>query len=96
MARCFRLYSSAAKSQLALLRRKTGFPLGKCREALLSNNDDLEVAEKWLYSRAQAEGWAKLGQLKDRTASQGLIGMLIRDNKAAMVEVRVHELPYIS
>lgn len=82
-----RLYGSVAKSQLAALRKKTGFPLGKCKEALVKNTDDLEAAESWLYSQAQAEGWAKVEMLQDRIANQGLIGLLIRGNRAAMVEV---------
>lgn len=82
-----RFYSSLAKHQLAALRKKTGFPLGKCKEALTANNNDLEIAEKWLDSQAQAEGWAKVEKLRDRTANQGLIGLLIRGNRGAMVEV---------
>ncbi len=82
-----RLYSSAAKSQLAVLRKKTGFPLGKCKEALSSTKDSLEAAEEWLYSQAKTEGWAKVEKLKGRAAKQGLIGLLIRENRAAMVEV---------
>lgn len=85
---CFRNFSSAAKSQLAILRKRTGFPLSKCREALSSNQEDLEAAEKWLHFHAQSEGWSKIEKLRDRATKQGLIGMLIRGNKAAMVEVR--------
>jgi elongation factor Ts len=61
--------------------------LGKCKEALVQNTDDLEAAEKWLYSRAQAEGWAKVEVLRGRAAKQGLIGLLTRGNMGAMVEV---------
>lgn len=70
-----------------MLRKKTGFPIGKCKEALSNNADDVDKAEKWLYERAQEEGWAKIDKLKDRTASQGLIGLLMKGNKAAMLEV---------
>ena len=83
-----RLYSSVATSQLALLRKNTGFPLSKCREALSKNGEELEEAERWLYKHAQAEGWAKVEKLKSRPARQGLVGLLIRDDKAAMLEVR--------
>lgn len=82
-----RVYSSVATSRLAVLRKNTGFPLSKCKEALLKNSEKLEEAEKWLYRNAQAEGWAKVEKLKGRTARQGLVGLLIRDNKAAMLEV---------
>ena len=90
-----RLYCSqtAAKSQssLAILRKKTGFAIGKCREALTKHNENIEAAERWLYAEAQKEGWAKVEKLKDRAAHQGLIGILVErnnnENKAVMVEV---------
>lgn len=85
-----RLYGSVAKSHLAALRRKTGFPLGKCKEALVENTDDLEAAESWLYSQAQVEGWAKVEILRNRTANQGLIGLLTRGNRGTMVEVNTY------
>lgn len=84
-----RLYSSVVKSHLAALRKKTGFPMGKCKEALQENTGDLEAAENWLYAQAQAEGWAKVETLQNRTANQGLIGLLVRGNRGAMVEVRI-------
>ena len=87
LSRLSRFYSSAAKSQLAILRKTTGFPISKCKQALTENNADLEEAKKWLYSQAQAEGWAKVEKLKDRSANQGLIGLMIRGNMGAMVEV---------
>lgn len=87
-----------AKSPLAILRQKTGLPIGKCREALTKHNEDLEAAESWLYSEAQKEGWAKVEKLKDRTAHQGLIGMLIKrssnQNQAIMLEVNRINVQY--
>lgn len=80
--------SSAAKSPLAILRKRTGFPLSKCKEAISANHQDLEAAEKWLYSRAQEEGWAQVEKLQHRSAKQGLIGLLVRENMGAMVEVK--------
>lgn len=84
-----RLYSSVAKSQLAALRKKTGFPMGKCKEALQESTGDLEAAEDWLYTRAKAEGWAKVETLRNRTANQGFVGLLVRGNRGAMVEVNL-------
>ncbi len=80
-------YGTVANSKLATLRKKTGFPIGKCKEALSQSLEDVDQAEKWLYERAQAEGWAKVDKLKERTASQGLIGLMMKGNKAAMLEV---------
>lgn len=85
--RLCRFLSSSAKSELAKLRRKTGFPIGKCKDALTKYSNDLEVAEKWLYEQAQKEGWAKVEKLQSRSARQGLIGLLVRGDQAAMVEV---------
>ena len=82
-----RWLSSSAKSELAKLRQRTGFPIGKCKDALNRHSNDLEAAEKWLYEQAQKEGWAKVEKLRSRSASQGLIGMLVRGDQAAMVQV---------
>ena len=82
-----RLFSSAASSPLAKLRKKTGFPIGKCKEALTKHSNDLEASEQWLISQAQKEGWSKLEKLHGRVAQQGLIGILTRERLAAMVEV---------
>ena len=87
MFRVCRFLSSSTKSGLAKLRQKTGFPIGKCKDALTKHNNDLEAAEKWLYEQAQKEGWAKVEKLQGRAARQGLIGLLVRENQAVMVEV---------
>lgn len=92
-----RMYSSPAankaKSPLAILRKKTGLPIGKCREALTKFNENLDQAEGWLQSEAEKEGWAKVEKLKERSATQGLIGMLIkrsnREDQAMMIEVAI-------
>ena len=84
-----RLASSAAKPQspLASLRKRTGFSISKCKEALERYENDLPAAEKWLYEIARKEGWARAEQLSGRTTRQGLIGAIVRGNRAAMVEV---------
>ena len=79
--------SSSTKGLLATLRRKTGFPIGKCKQALTQHDNNIEAAEKWLHSQAQKEGWAKLEKLQGRAAKQGLMGVIVRGNRAAMVEV---------
>lgn len=83
-----RFYSSdVAKSLLSSLRRRSGFPFMKCKEALAKNNNDLDAAEKWLQEQAQKEGWVRVAKVQDRQAEQGLIGLSLDDNRAAMVEV---------
>ena len=78
---------AAAKSPLATLRKKTGFPIAKCREALSLHADRVEEAEKWLQEQARKEGWTKAEQLRGRTTKQGHIGVLLEQRKAAVVEV---------
>ncbi len=46
-------------------------------------------AESWLREQAQKEGWSKATKLQGRPMSQGLIGVLIENNMAAMVEVNI-------
>lgn len=44
-------------------------------------------AEAWLQAEAQTQGWAKATKLAGRTTSQGLVGVHIKDNVGAMVEL---------
>lgn len=83
-----RFYTSeVGKSLLGALRRRTGFPIIKCKEALVANENDLEAAEKWLNEQALKEGWAEVARVQHRQTKQGLIGVAVDGNKAAMVEV---------
>lgn len=83
-----RYYSAAAaQSLLGTLRRRSGFPIIKCKEALTKHDNDLDAAEEWLQKEAQKEGWARVAKLEERQAKQGLIGLVLDDNRAAMVEV---------
>uniref|UniRef100_A0A182Y9W9 Elongation factor Ts, mitochondrial n=1 Tax=Anopheles stephensi TaxID=30069 RepID=A0A182Y9W9_ANOST len=82
-----RLYATAEKSALATLRKKTGYTFANCKKALELNNNDLAKAELWLKEQAQAMGWSKATKLEGRNTAQGLIGVLVRRNVGAMVEV---------
>lgn len=44
-------------------------------------------AETWLHEQAQKEGWSKANKLEGRKAKEGLIGVLVGDKAAVMVEV---------
>jgi len=79
--------ASGAKSDLAKLRKKTGYSLSICKKALGECNQDLAKAEKWLVEQAQAQGWAKAQKLQGRNTSQGLLGVKIKSNVAAVVEL---------
>lgn len=45
-------------------------------------------AESWLHEQAQKEGWTKASKLVGRKAKEGLIGLFVENQTAAMVEVR--------
>lgn len=75
------------KSALAALRKKTGYTFANCKKALELHNNDLTKAEQWLTQQAQALGWSKATKLEGRSTKQGLVGVLVRNNISAMVEV---------
>ncbi|XP_017769741.1 PREDICTED: elongation factor Ts, mitochondrial isoform X2 [Nicrophorus vespilloides] len=75
------------KSMLATLRKKTGYTFSNCKKALELHNNDLTKAEEWLKQQAQSLGWSKATKLQGRQATQGLVGVLIKNNTAALVEV---------
>lgn len=79
--------SPRVTSALATLRKNTGYSLSICKKALSETNQDVAAAERWLAEQAQAQGWAKAQKLQGRNTSQGLLGVLIRDQAAAMVQL---------
>lgn len=82
-----RLYATAEKSALATLRKKTGYTFSNCKKALEVSGNDLGKAELWLKEQAQAMGWSKATKLEGRNTTQGLVGILVRNDIGAMVEV---------
>ena len=50
-------------------------------------NNDVSQAELWLKEQAQAQGWAKAQKLQGRNTSQGLLGVLVRGQTAALVQL---------
>ena len=50
-------------------------------------NNDVTQAERWLKEQAQAQGWAKAQKLQGRNTSQGLLGVLVRQQTAALVQL---------
>jgi len=75
------------KSPLAALRQKTGYTFANCKKALDMHENDLTKAEAWLKEQAQTMGWSKATKLEGRTTQQGLVGILIQENIATMIEV---------
>ncbi|CAG0917432.1 unnamed protein product, partial [Notodromas monacha] len=79
--------ASVEKSSLSILRKKTGYSFLNCKKALALHDNDIAKSEEWLHAQAQQEGWSRATKLESRVASQGLVGILMRRNVAAMVEV---------
>jgi elongation factor Ts len=65
------------------LREKTGAGMMDCKRALSETHGDLENAVDWLRKKGLAAAAKKAG----RTAAEGLIGVAIKGNVGAMVEV---------
>ncbi len=86
--RCFSIKVDA--KLLGNLRKQTGYGLSLCREALIENNNDIKVAQTWLDEQAIKKGWQKAEKLQGRKTSEGLIGLLVENNHAAMVEVYIN------
>ncbi|XP_031618985.1 elongation factor Ts, mitochondrial [Contarinia nasturtii] len=80
-------YYSVAKSPLAELRKKTGYSLLNCKNALGLHGNDVAKAEQWLKDQAQAMGWEKATKLEGRETAQGLIGVVLQKNIGALIEV---------
>jgi len=65
------------------LREKTGAGMMDCKKALANNNGDIEAAVDWLRKQGLASAAKKSG----RIASEGLVGVVTKGNKGAIVEV---------
>ncbi|MBN3301719.1 EFTS factor, partial [Amia calva] len=78
---------AAEKALLIKLRKATGYSFVNCKKALDKFSNDIKQAESWLHEQAQMEGWAKASKLQGRRATQGLIGQLLGEHGATMVEV---------
>ncbi|XP_030633514.1 elongation factor Ts, mitochondrial [Chanos chanos] len=78
---------TADKALLVKLRKTTGYTFINCKKALEKFNNDVKQAESWLHEQAQKEGWSKASRLEGRKAREGLIGLLMGNNTAVMVEV---------
>lgn len=65
------------------LREKTGVGMMDCKAALAANNGDMEAAVDWL----RAKGLAKAAKKSGRIAAEGLIGLSLKGNTGAVVEV---------
>ncbi|VDN03037.1 unnamed protein product [Thelazia callipaeda] len=70
------------------LRKKTGYSYVNCRKAINEFGlNNLNEAVKWLKEMAAKEGWEKAAKLSGRPTKQGVVSVLVENNKAAIVEV---------
>ena len=65
------------------LREKTGAGMLDCKKALEANDGDISKSIDWLREK----GISKAKKKADRIAAEGVASILIKDNKAAIVEV---------
>jgi elongation factor Ts len=65
------------------LRERTGAGMMDCKKALAETNGEMEAAIDWLRAKGLAAAAKKAG----RTASEGLIGVIVEGNRGAVAEV---------
>ena len=65
------------------LREKTGAGMMDCKSALNENSGDMEAAVDWLRKKGLSKAAKKAG----RIAAEGLIGVIARGGKGAVVEI---------
>ncbi|MDB5562091.1 MAG: Ts [Hyphomicrobiales bacterium] len=69
--------------QVKELRDATGVGMMDCKKALAETDGDMEAAVDWLRTRGLAKAAKKAG----RIAAEGLVGVVVNGNRAAIVEV---------
>ena len=65
------------------LRERTSAGMMDCKKALAETNGDMEAAIDWLRAKGLSAAAKKAG----RTASEGLVGVVVEGNRGAVVEV---------
>jgi elongation factor Ts len=65
------------------LRDKTGAGMMDCKRALAETEGDLEAAVGWLRSK----GILQAAKRSDRTAAEGLVGLVVEGNRGAVAEL---------
>lgn len=76
---------STAKSNLAVLRKNTGYSFSLCKKALETNNNNPSEAEKWLNQQAANLEWSKNKNVSARKTNQGLIGIQVVEGAFAAI-----------
>ena len=74
---------SISAADVKKLREMTGVGMMDCKKALTETNGDIDAAVDWL----RAKGLAKAAKKADRVAAEGLVGIAVEGNRAAVVEI---------
>ena len=70
-------------SMVKELREKSGAGMMDCKKALIETDGRLEDAVDWL----RKQGLSAVAKKSNRVAAEGLIGITIKDNSGAMIEI---------
>ena len=70
-------------SMVKELREKSGAGMMDCKKALIETDGKLEDAVDWL----RKQGLSAVAKKSSRVAAEGLIGITIKDNSGAMIEI---------
>src|SRR3546814_5553108 len=74
------------------LRERTGAGMMDCKKALGETGGDMEAAVDWLRTKGLAAAAKKAG----RTAADGLVGVAVKGNRGAVVEVNARSEEHTS
>ena len=75
--------SSITASEVKSLRERTGAGMMDCKNALAENDGDMDAAIDWLRTKGLAAAAKKAG----RVAAEGLVGVAVSEQAAAIVEI---------
>ena len=75
--------SSITASEVKTLRERTGAGMMDCKNALTENAGDMDAANDWLRTKGLAAAAKKAG----RIAAEGLVGVAVSEQSAAIVEI---------
>ena len=70
-------------SMVKELREKSGAGMMDCKKALIETDGSLEDAVDWL----RKQGLSAVAKKSNRVAAEGLIGITLKDNSGAMIEI---------
>ena len=75
--------SAISAQDVKTLRARTGAGMMDCKAALAECGGDMEASVDWLRQK----GHAKMAKKTDRDAKDGLIALVVKNNKGALVEL---------